>query len=235
MIIRARRQALEPHVIRMTRLERITHFLFLSSFISLAYTGFVLMYPDGWFVQPLHLLGVTEAGRAHLHRGAAVLMTLLVLHHIYFILFTKLGREQGRHFLPRFQDLVDVYHNILFFLGRREERPRFDRFGYAEKAEYLALVWGTAVMVITGFILWFEQYSLAIMPLWLYEVFGIVHRLEAVLAVLSIIVWHFYYVFINPDESPMALTWLTGRMTHHELKETHPIDYERQVKDKEEK
>jgi hypothetical protein len=58
-----------------------------------------------------------------------------------------------------------------------------------------------------------------------------VHRLEAVLAVLSILVWHFYYVFINPDEAPMALTWITGRVTHHEMKTAHPLDYERQLKE----
>lgn len=229
MIIRARAQAAQPHVERMAREERIAHFLFLSSFISLAYTGFVLMYPSAWFVEPLHWLGITEHGRAWLHRGAAVVMSLLVLYHIYFILFTRLGRQQGRHFLPRLKDLTDLYHNLLWFLGRRAERPRFDRFGYIEKAEYLALVWGTALMVVTGFILWFEQISLAVMPLWLYEVFGVVHRLEAILAVLSILVWHFYYVFINPDEAPMSLTWITGKMTHHELKAAHPLDYERQV------
>ncbi len=233
MILRARRQAAEPHMIRMAPVERVAHLLFLTSFIVLAYSGFVLMYPDAWFVAPLHWIGMTEAGRAWIHRIAAVVMTALVLHHVCFILFTRLGREQGRHFMPRLKDLRDLGHNLLWFLGRRAERPEFDRFGYIEKAEYLALVWGTAVMVITGFILWFEQYSLAIMPLWLFEVFAVVHRLEAVLAVLSIIVWHFYYVFINPDEAPMALTWITGRVSHHEMKLAHPLDYQRKLKEEE--
>ncbi len=94
-----------------------------------------------------------------------------------------------------------------------------------EKAEYWALVWGTAVMVVTGFILWFEDIATTFMPRWLWEVFAVVHLYEAILAVLAIVVWHFYYVFINPDEAPMSLTWLSGRMTHKELAKVHPEEY----------
>ncbi len=33
--------------------------------------------------------------------------------------------------------------------------PKSPPLGYIEKAEYLALVWGTVVMAVTGFVLWF--------------------------------------------------------------------------------
>jgi len=95
-----------------------------------------------------------------------------------------------------------------------------------EKAEYWALVWGTVVMMLTGFVLWFEEWALGFMPLWLWEVFHVVHRMEAILAALAILVWHFYYVMINPDEAPLSLTWITGRMTHHELARAHPEELE---------
>jgi hypothetical protein len=63
-------------------------------------------------------------------------------------------------------------------------------------------------MVVTGFVMWFEEdLADSIMPLWLWEVCQVVHRFEAILAFLAIVVWHFYYVFANPDESPLALTW----------------------------
>jgi len=31
------------------------------------------------------------------------------------------------------------------------------RFNFREKLEYLGLIWGTIVMTVTGFILWFRQ------------------------------------------------------------------------------
>ena len=53
-----------------------------------------------------------------------------------------------------------------------------------------------------------------------------VRRLEVILAVLAVIVWHFYYVIINLDESPMALTWITGRISREELELLHLEEHE---------
>ena len=226
-IIRARAQARDPHVIRMTKLERMLHIALASSFLLLCYTGFALLYPKAWWVTPLNWISNTEGFRSMAHRIAGVVLTVVALHHLWFLFFHRVGRIQRREFMPRLVDLRDLYHNILWLLGARKERPHFPRFSYIEKAEYWALVWGTAVMVITGFVLWFEEIALKFIPLSLWEVFQVVHRYEAILAFLAIIVWHFYYVFVNPDEAPMSLTWATGRMSLHELAIAHPAEYER--------
>jgi formate dehydrogenase gamma subunit len=230
MINRNRQHKNEPHVVRMTRLERILHLTLLTSFILLAYSGFALVFPDAWWVAPLNLISNTEEFRSVLHRVCGVILTFVAVHHLWFLFFNKRGREQRRRFMPRLRDVRDFKDNILFFVGRRKQRPNFPRFSYIEKAEYWALVWGTAVMVLTGFILWFQEIAMMFIPLWLWEVFNVIHFYEAILAVLAIVVWHFYYVFINPDEAPMALTWLTGRMTLKELAKVHPEEYEEVMK-----
>jgi hypothetical protein len=74
---------------------------------------------------------------------------------------------------------------------------------YAEKAEYLALVWGTLVMVVTGFLLWFENWTLAHLPKWTSDVATVVHFYEAILASLAILVWHFYFVIFDPLVYPL--------------------------------
>jgi len=226
LVRRARHQRQEPHVVRMNRQERVVHLLLLGSFLTLAYTGFALMYPRAWWVAPLNWISATEQFRSTVHRVAGVVLSLITLQHLWFLLLTRRGRDQRRRFMPGLRDLRDLWHNVLFFFGRREERPRFGRFSYMEKAEYWALVWGTVVMMLTGFVLWFEEWALGFMPLWLWEVFHVVHRMEAILAALAILVWHFYYVMINPDEAPLSLTWITGRMTHHELARAHPEELE---------
>jgi hypothetical protein len=53
-----------------------------------------------------------------------------------------------------------------------------------------------------------------------------VHYYEAILATLAIIVWHFYYVFINPDFAPMAFTWIDGKLTHEQMEHEHPLELE---------
>lgn len=221
MIVRARRQRSEPHVIRMTRQERVAHLLMLTTFLSLVYTGFALMFPHAWWVAPLNLISDTEQFRRWVHRGAGLVLTALTVHHLWFLLTTRRGREQRRYFMPRWIDARQLVENLLFYLGRRPQRPAFGRFSYMEKAEYWALVWGTAVMVVTGFVLWFQTLALAFMPRWLWEVFLVVHRYEAILAALAILVWHFYFVMVNPDEAPLSLTWITGRVTLHELSVQH--------------
>jgi hypothetical protein len=37
-----------------------------------------------------------------------------------------------------------------------------------------------------------------------------VHFYEAVLATLSILVWHFYFVIFDPEVYPMDTAWLSG-------------------------
>lgn len=49
---------------------------------------------------------------------------------------------------------------------------------------------------------------------------------EAVLATLAIIVWHLYFVIVNPEICPMNLAWLTGRMSEGEMMEEHPLQLE---------
>jgi hypothetical protein len=46
--------------------------------------------------------------------------------------------------------------------------------------------------------------------LWASELATLVHYYEAVLACLSVVVWHFYWTIFDPDVYPMNLSWLTG-------------------------
>jgi cytochrome b subunit of formate dehydrogenase len=129
--------------------------------------------------------------------------------------------------LPRVQDVRDFITNARYLTGLRPTPPKFDRFGYIEKAEYWALIWGTVVMTVTGFMLWFENQSLQIFDKWVLDLATIVHFYEAWLAFLAIVVWHFYFVIFNPEIYPMNWTWLTGRMSEKVMEHEHPRELER--------
>ena len=68
-------------------------------------------------------------------------------------------------------------------------------YTYDEKVEYWAFVWGTVVMVITGFMMWI----LATPPAaWRVHCGGQNgSRRRAMLAVLAIILWHLYNVLVR--------------------------------------
>ena len=65
---------------------------------------------------------------------------------------------------PRLKDATDLIGMIRYNLGRSPARPTFSMFNYAEKAEYWAFMWGTVVMVVSGFVLWFNNFSLSYFP-----------------------------------------------------------------------
>jgi len=222
-IYRKRAEWEHPGYERMNRSERIQHLLTLSTFFVLVVTGFALKFK--WKLPFLS----DEANvilRADGHRAAALVMVATCLYHVGYVLFTPRGRDQFVRMLPRFQDLRDLVAMLRYYAGLSEHRPRFGRYSYVEKAEYLALVWGSVVMIVTGFLLWFQDAALRHIPMWGLDVATIVHYYEAILATLAIFVWHLYYVILNPDFAPMSMTWIDGRLSRYHMEHEHALELE---------
>ena len=215
--------------LRMSVNERIQHSLFGLTFIILAITGFMLQFPDSWWVT--HIRDLSEnvfQFRSLLHRIAAVVMILVSLYHIYYISFTERGKQLFKDILPKRQDLYDAIGVAKFNLGFSKTKPKLDRFSYVEKAEYWALIWGTIVMSVPGLVMWF-YYTLFIglFTKLGWDIARTIHYYEAWLATLAIIVWHFYFIIFNPDVYPMNTSWFTGYLTEEEMAEEHPAELER--------
>ncbi len=208
----------------------------MISFITLVITGFMLRYPDAFWVVPIRSISpaVFEI-RSLLHRIAAVVMVLVSLYHIYYIIFVPRGKELIRDLMPKMQDLKDAIGVAKFNLGMSKVKPMLDRFSYIEKAEYWALIWGTIIMSVTGVILWFDNTFLGLFGKLWWDVSRSIHFYEAWLATLSIIVWHIYFVIFNPEVYPMNLAWIKGTITELEMLEEHPLELDRIKKQEEEK
>jgi len=218
------RRRLEGKYLRLTKNERIQHIVLMSSFTLLVITGFALTF--SWKIPGLSG-EANETLRAVLHRIAGIAMGLWMVYHFYWVIATKRGRGYVMAMIPKLKDAYDLLQALGYNLGLVKERPKFDRFSYIEKAEYLAMIWGGFVMVLSGLILWFEEPVLRFLPLWAIDVAHIVHYMEAILATLAIIIWHFYSVLFNPDVAPMATHWLTGTLTEEEMKHEHALELER--------
>ncbi len=219
----AERRRLESRpVVRLTKSQRIQHALLLTSFTILVLTGFALSYPESWLAT---LLGSNEATRRAGHRIAAVVMLAVGLYHLLYIALTREGRSWVRDIFPRWKDAVDLKQNLSYYLGRRKERPQIARFGYGEKIEYWAVVWGTIIMGLTGLMVWFKLEWFGFLPRWAIDIALAIHFYEAVLATLSIVVWHFYHVIFDPDVYPMNWAWLDGRVSKEFYREEHALAY----------
>jgi hypothetical protein len=118
------------------------------------------------------------------------------------------------------RDLVDF---IRYNLGLIKEHPKMTKFNFGEKFEYWAVVWGTAVMVITGFVLWNPIAVTSILPGQFIPAAKAAHGGEAILAVTSIIIWHLYNVLVKHRN----LSIFTGKLPHNQMEEEHALELER--------
>ncbi|MBM4166120.1 MAG: DUF4405 domain-containing protein [Ignavibacteria bacterium] len=233
-----RGQIIEEHVghalyVRMTLNERLQHGSLALSFILLVITGFMLRYPDAWWVQSIRDLSADIFDwRSFIHRISAVVMVTASVWHIGYVSFTIKGRKLIADLVPNIQDVLDAIAVMKFNCGISPTKPQFGRFSYIEKSEYWALVWGTIVMAVTGVVMWFDNTFIGIITKLGYDISRTIHFYEAWLATLAIIVWHFYFIIFNPDVYPMNVAWWKGTISESEMQEEHPLELEKMKESK---
>jgi formate dehydrogenase gamma subunit len=220
--------SVEEKYLRMTKSERIQHFFLLFSFIILVITGFGLKFPEAWWVRWIvYFIGENAfEARGIVHRVASVILIAVSVYHLIYIFFNKRGKKLVKDFLPAKKDVADFKGSMMYLINKKEAKPKFGRFSYIEKMEYWAVVWGTVIMAITGFILWFKDFFFQYISNTGMDIASAIHYYEAILASLAILVWHFYFVFLNPDVYPMNKAWLTGYLTREEMEKEHPLELE---------
>jgi len=219
--IRARYRVADLTILRMNLSQRIQHFVLAASFILLAITGFALKFPDSWIAK---VLGSNEGFRRWSHRGAGVVLLLVGAYHVLYILTKKDGRQLVKDLLPVTKDLRDVADNARYLTGLSSNKAKIGRFGYAEKMEYWAVIWGTLIMGVTGLMIWFKMDVTQLVPRWAVDVALTIHYYEAILACLAIVVWHFYHVIFDPDVYPLNWACWKGKVSRHWQEEEHPLD-----------
>jgi cytochrome b subunit of formate dehydrogenase len=210
----------EKSIIRFDLSQRIEHFILLVSFTILGITGLPQKYPT----QPasdfvLRLFGGIETARA-IHHVSAIVLMIVSVYHVIAVAYRIIVLRSPLTMLPLLDDFKHLFQDIGYYLGLRKHKGYYARFNYAEKVEYLAVVWGTLVMAITGFMMWNPIATANYLPGQWIPAAKAAHGGEAVLAVLSILVWHFYHVHLKKFNKSM----FTGRLTREEMEHEHPAE-----------
>ena len=199
-----------PAGLRMLPFERVEHSVLALSFMTLAWTGFALKFPDQWWARPLLLLGGSHDLRSLIHRVAASVFIAISVTHVVSLLASRRLRGHWMEMLPKLRDAREASANFAYNLGLGDSPPPRSAHSYIEKSEYWAVIWGAVVMGSSGILLWANSLALRLLPkLWL-DVATSIHFYEATLAVLAILVWHLYSVIFDPDVYPLNTSFLTG-------------------------
>ena len=206
--------------LRFTISDRVEHWVQMASFATLGMTGLAQKYSSSsislWFIA---FLGGIEVLRI-IHRVASIGLMLGTIYHLGTSGYKYYVKRSRITMLPTLNDVKAAWGIFLYNLKLKKTRPQQGRYTFDEKFEYWAFVWGTAVMGLTGFILWNPIATSKFLPGIVIPAAKAAHSGEALLAVLAIIIWHFYNVHIKHLNTSM----FTGYLSEHEMLEEHPLE-----------
>jgi cytochrome b subunit of formate dehydrogenase len=195
----------------------------MTSFTVLTVTGIPQMYAWAewakWFID---LMGGIELVRI-IHRTSAIILILGTVYHLFTSGYRFYVKREPMRMLLNWKDAQDIWDTIRFNLGFMDKHPKMPKFNFGEKLEYWAVVWGTAVMILTGFMLWNPISTTAFLPGEIIPAAKAAHGYEALLAALAIVIWHMYNVHIKAFNPSI----FTGNLPREQMEEEHALELER--------
>ena len=229
---------------RFTLHQRLQHIVLASSVLVLILTGFGLKFPESPFWQQVFAFFGGIGVAPHIHRAAGVLLcSLFVYHMIYFFnVFYKNDvkpmYQRGEltawnllvafyriPMIPHYKDGTDLIDYLKYVLFISDKKPRYDKFMWKEKFDYLAVYWGTPMLGLTGIFMWNLEFFSHYLPGIAFNISYIAHTDEALLAGTFLMVWHFYNTHFHRHKFPMGRVFITGYLSEEDMIEEHYDEY----------
>ena len=228
---------------RFSFFDIVLHFTMMVTFLGLVLTGLPLKFAHApWASGLMHFLGGARMAGG-IHRVCAAItfayFGTTIAYIFYFLFFKKirgnpnpLQRLFGPDSLcPRWKDIQDIIGMIRWFFNKGP-KPRFDRWTYWEKFDFLAVFWGMFAIGFSGLMLWFPEFFTIFLPGWVLNIATIVHSDEALLASGFIFTVHFFNTHFRPSKFPIDTVIFTGRFPKYELVEERQEQYDRLLAEK---
>jgi cytochrome b subunit of formate dehydrogenase len=218
-----------PYIWRFNLVQRGLHGVLVVAFFLLAFTGLPLRFSCiAWAPRLMALWGgARAAGLIHRWAGGAVLACFAA--YLAYAALALARAEDRRRLLwgpeaitPQPRDLAEFWQMLRWSVGRAE-KPRFGRYSYWQKFNYLMVFLGLGVIALTGLLLWFPEFFGRFLPGVVFNVATIVHSYQVMLLAALIVAFHFFDVHLRPNKFPLDGVMFTGRATLGYMEEEHPL------------
>ena len=213
------------YFVRFNLGQRIEHVALMVSFTMLSVTGLAQrFYTAAWAQWVIGVLGGIGYTRL-IHRGFAVLFILSIIYHLGYVAYSLFIRHSSPSMLPTFKDFRDVVATLKYSFGFTDRPPQFGRFDYRQKFEYLGVLFGSVIIIVSGLFLTYPVLVTQIFPGQVVAAAKEFHGNEAMLAVLTIVIWHLYDVMFKPGIFPADTSIFSGKISKKREIEEHPLEY----------
>ena len=222
----------DEYVIRFSLWSRLQHALIILFFALLLVTGMPQKWPGAeasrWVID--HIGGIFAA--RWVHRAAGIGFAVLTAAHLTVAIGgVLLGKMKPSMLLAR-KDFQDAIDNLRYYAGYTDVAPKFARYDYRQKFEYWGLIFGSIIMVVTGFILLYPIVVSRHLPAELIPAAKVMHSYEALFAFLIVLIWHMAGAHLAPEAFPIDTSIFTGKIRKEKLRHEHALEYEELFGDK---
>ncbi len=217
-------QVAEGKVLRFTGGERFSHWLHVVSFFMLLFTGLGVF--TAGFHPLMSLVGGLQIARL-IHRVVAVIF-VLGAGAMFFIGDSRYHRDWLRSAFS-FSE-ADKKHIKAFtaeFFGGHAAYPPQDKYNGGEKINSLLTICGSAVITVSGLVMWFAPNFPAGLVDWAYPL----HDL-AMFVMTAAVIGHIYLSLIHPGSRASISGMLTGYVPEDFAKAHHAVWYEQAAENK---
>jgi cytochrome b subunit of formate dehydrogenase len=216
----------DEYVVRFSFWSRFQHASVILLFGLLIVTGMPQKWPyHDWSRWVIDHLGGIFATR-WIHRASGVAFGALVVAHLAVVITGILTRRMKASMLLGRKDFRDAIDNLRYYMGRADAPPKFARYDYRQKFEYWGLIFGSLVMMASGFILMYPIQLSRVLPADLIPAAKVMHSYEALFAFLIVLIWHMAGAHLSPESFPMDTSIFTGKIRKDKLRHEHPLEYE---------
>lgn len=216
----------ELEIERFSPFRRLEHWVAAFCFIALIVTGFPQKLDDWtighWLVSAMGGLDNTR----WIHRVIGLVFCGQAAVHVAGFAWGAFTGKLRMALVPTLQDARDAKGMLDYYLGRRKTAPPMPKFDYRQKFEYMGMILGGVVMIVSGLALMYPVLVAAWVPGFLLPVARVLHSSEAVLALSVLVVWHVYGASLSPDIFPFDKSMLTGYQAVSDLKHHHRREYD---------
>lgn len=206
---------------RFTISQRWEHAVLLLCIATLLVTGLPQKYNTTSWSQALISSPERLKTIQQIHHITALVLTALVLYHLGKAIYLILRRKLPGDMLPTLQDLKDAWNTALYLIYLKKQKPVFGKYNFEQKVTYWFLFFSIAIMLVSGYTMWFPEIITRILPGGVIPAAIMAHSTEAVVTLIFIVLWHFYHVHLER----LNISIFTGWLNEDDMRNYHSLEY----------